>query len=213
MIRVLIVEDHPLIVEAVRYQLNRDPEFEIVGELKNSQGLAKLVREKQVDVLLLDLSLSGETFEPVTAVRVLTKGNPNLGILVLTGMDSPLLMNALIEAGALGYILKSDDLSLLVRAVKAVHNRNRFYSDQVQTKLLELDQTNQLTEMEYGILRLMAAGLSNEAIASRLFFSEQYIRNAIGKIYEKLGVGVDRTLNLRVACINKARELGLLNEG
>ena len=118
MIRVLIVEDHPLIIAAVRYELSLDPEFEVVGELKNSFGLAKLVRDKQVDVLILDLSLTGETFEPVTAVRSLTSGNPNLGILILTGMDNPLMMSALTEAGALGYILKSDDLSLLVRAVR-----------------------------------------------------------------------------------------------
>ena len=125
-----------------------------------------MVREKNPDVLVLDLSFAGEAFDPVTTVRNLTQSNPNLHILILTGFGNPLLMHALIEAGALGYILKSDDLSMqLPKAVKMVYNGQPFYSAQVMQKLFTVTQSHELNDQELSTLRLLAEGLSNDDIA------------------------------------------------
>ncbi len=136
LIRVIAIEDHPLMLKAIRDELSNDPEIQLVGELSHGSELAKMVYEKNPDVLILDLSLTGETFEPLTAVRDLTNIHPNLRILVLTGFDDPQLMRSLIDAGANGYILKSDNLSMqLPMAVKTVFAGGTFYSDQVKKKL------------------------------------------------------------------------------
>ena len=148
-IRVIAVEDHPLMLKAIVDELSSDPEIQVVGELSHSLELARMVREKNPDVLVLDLSLAGENFDPVTTVRNLTQSNPTLHILILTGFNDPLLMHALIEAGALGYILKNDDLSMqLPKAVKVVYSGQPFYSDQVVHKLHTLDHSHKLTDQE-----------------------------------------------------------------
>ena len=212
-IRVVAVEDHPLMLKAIRDELSSDPEIQIVGELNHSWDLAKLVHDKQPDVLILDLALSGETFEPLTMVRNLTRANPNLHIMILTGYDDSLLMRSLIEAGALGYVLKNDNLSMeLCRAVKTVYNGDPFYSDKVVHKLMTVVQPDILTSQEVATLRLVAKGQTNNEIAAAMNLSEKRVRNILTNIYLKLDVRGEGITNQRVAGVNKARELGLLNE-
>ena len=171
-----------------------------------------MVREKNPDVLVLDLSLAGENFDPVTTVRNLTQSNPTLHILILTGFNDPLLMHALIEAGALGYILKNDDLSMqLPNAVKAVYSGRPFYSAQVVQRLNTLANSLKLTGQELSAVRLLAEGLTNDDIASAMKVSEKRVRNILTSLYAKLEVSGDKNINLRVASVHKARELGLLN--
>jgi DNA-binding NarL/FixJ family response regulator len=212
-IRVIAVEDHPLMLKAILAELSRDPEIQVVGELAHSAELAKLVYDKRPDVLVLDLALSGEAFDPLTTVRNLTLANPNLGILILTGFDDPLLMRSLIEAGALGYILKSDDLSMqLCRAVKTVYGGQPFYSDQVVHKIMTVAKPDLLTDQELATLRLVATGITTNEVAAAMKLSEKRIRNILTSIYAKLDVRGERKGNQRVAAANKARELGLLIE-
>ncbi len=212
-IRVIAVEDHPLMLKAIREELSSDPDILVVGELTRGSDLARFVREKQPDVLLLDLALSGEPFEPITAVRNLTQANPKLRILILTGYDDPRLMHSLIEAGALGYILKSDDLSMeLPKAVKIIYSGKPFYSAQVMEKLITVTHSNPLTDQEMATLRLLARGLPNDEIAAAMSISAKRVSNVLTAIYSKLNVSNDKNVNPRVASVNKARELGLLNE-
>lgn len=167
-IRVIAIEDHPLMLKAIRDELSNDPEIQLVGELSHGSELAKMVYEKNPDVLILDLSLSGEAFEPLTAVRDLTNIHPNLRILVLTGFDDPQLMRSLIDAGANGYILKSDNLSMqLPMAVKIVYAGGTFYSDQVMKKLATVVDQQPLNDQELSTLRLVAQGLTNDADRDR----------------------------------------------
>ncbi len=211
-IRVIVVEDHPLMLKAIRDELSSDPEIQVVGELDRGSGLAKMVHDVQPDVLVLDLALSGEPFEPLTSVRNLTRANPNLSILILTGYDNPLLMRSLIDAGALGYILKSDDLSMqLPLAVRTVYKKDVFYSDQVIQKLISVVQPPTLSDQELAVLRLIADGLTDNEIAAAMNLSGKRIRNIITSIYSKLGVKEEKNINHRVASVNKAHELGLLN--
>lgn len=212
-IRVIAVEDHPLMLKAIREELSSDPDILVVGELTRGSDLARVVREKQPDVLLLDLALSGEPFEPITAVRNLTQANPKLRILILTGYDDPRLMHSLIEAGALGYILKSDDLSMeLPKAVKVIYSGKPFYSAQVIEKLITVPHSTLLTDQEMATLRLLARGLPNDEIAAAMNVSAKRVSNVLTAIYSKLNVSNDKNVNPRVASVNKARELGLLDE-
>lgn len=211
-IRVIAVEDHPLMLKAIRDELTHDPDIEIVGELNHSFELAKLVHEKRPDVLVLDLSLSGETFDPVSTVRNLSQAHPHLHILILTGFDDALLIHSVIEAGALGYILKNDDLSMkLCEAVRDVSQGKAFYSDQVVHKLITVAKQGLLTNQEVATLRLVATGLTNHEIALGMKVSVKRVRNIMINIYDKLDVRGEGNVNQRIASVNKARELGLLN--
>ncbi len=200
-------------LKAIREELSSDPEIQMVGELTYGYELTKVVREKQPDVLILDLGISGENFEPLTIVHHLTQSYPKLRILILTGYDDPLLMRSLISAGALGYTLKSDDLSLeLPRAVRVIYTGQPFYSDQVVHKLMLTQTQHALNDQELFTLRLIANGLSNDEIGTSMLLSEKRVRNIVSTIYSKLEVSEEKGVNQRVACINRARELGLLME-
>jgi DNA-binding NarL/FixJ family response regulator len=191
--------------------LSSDPEIQVVGELNNGSELAKLVHDKQPDVLVLDLNL-GEAFEPITTVRNLIQSNPKLQILVLTGYDDIIWMRSLIEAGALGYILKNDDVSMqLCRAVKAIYGGQPFYSEKVVHKLMTVPkQPDLLSNQELAILRLVATGINNSEIAEKMNISDKRVRNILSNIYTKLDVRGEGNQNQRMAAAIKARELGLL---
>jgi DNA-binding NarL/FixJ family response regulator len=119
-------------------------------------------------------------------------------------------MRQIIDAGAVGYVLKSDGLSLdLAKSVRTVYEGKRFYSPAVLDKLVTNLGVKELTDKEMAVLALAADGFSNTAIAQESGLAEQTVCNYLTNIYKKLGV-VDEAINPRIAAVNKARELGWL---
>ncbi len=213
-IKVVAIEDHPLMLRAVVDELNLQDDIEVVGTADHGSKLHQIVRTTNPDVVVLDLGMAEGVFEPVTAVRQLKKEHPKVQVLILTGYDDELYMRELTGAGAMGYVLKSDNLSLqLTKAVRAIHRGEPFYSPTVLKKILLDQDENAFTDQELAVLRLTAQGLVNGKIGDALGLSEGRIRNILTNIYAKMGVQDDKDLNPRVVIVIKARELGLLPEG
>ncbi|MFZ2097583.1 MAG: response regulator transcription factor [Anaerolineales bacterium] len=212
-IRVAIVEDHPLMVKAIVDVLSNLPDITVVGTSNHGFELPKLVRETSPDVVILDLGMTGENFEPISAVQSLLHEHPEVRILVLTGYDDEIYVRQLVDAGAYGYVLKSDDLSLMLpNGVKRVFDRKRFYSTAVVDKIFADQKPEEvmLREQELIVLRLAAKGYSNTSIAQSMNVSERRVRNLLSSVYSKFDIREAETINVRVAAINKARDLGLL---
>jgi DNA-binding NarL/FixJ family response regulator len=212
-IRVIAIEDHPLMLKAIVDELNAQQDIQVVGTAGHGSELSHLVRETLPDVVILDLGMSTGVFEPISAVRSLVQDHPNVRILVLTGYDDDIYVREIVAAGAHGYVLKSDDLSLMLpKGVRTVYEGKRFYSPDVLEKLFskQKGEVTSLNEQELAILRLAAQGLSNSSIAQSINLSEKRVRNILSSAYIKLDIPETRGINMRVAAINKARDLGLL---
>ena len=214
MIKVLVVEDHHLMLQAIVGQLQSETDIKIVGTSNKGSEVHHLVRSLSPDVVVLDLGMSTEVFEPISAVRQLRQNHPHIQILVLTGYDDELYIREITKAGARGYLLKSDDFSLnLPQAVRAVYRGEPHYSSAVVDKLLygDKDQHN-FTEQELTVIRLLAKGLVNEKIGAALGISERRVRNILTGVYAKMGLQDEEGVNPRVAAVVKASALRLLPE-
>jgi DNA-binding NarL/FixJ family response regulator len=212
-IRVAIVEDHPLMVKAIVDVLSNQPDITVVGTSNHGYELPKLVRETSPDVVILDLGMTGENFEPISAVRSLLHEHPDVRILVLTGYDDEIYVRQLVDAGAYGYVLKSDDISMMLpNGVKRVYEGKRFYSTAVVDKIFAEQKPEEimLSEQELIVLRWAAKGYSNTSIAQSMNISERRVRNLLSCVYSKFDLREAETINVRVAAINKARDLGFL---
>jgi DNA-binding NarL/FixJ family response regulator len=214
MIKVLVIEDHHLMLQAVVDQLESEADIEIVGTSNKGSKVHQLVRAVAPDVVVLDLGMSSEVFEPISAVRQLRQDHPYVQILVLTGYDDPVYMREITKAGARGYLLKSDDLSInLPQAVRAVYRGQHHYSSAVVDKLLSGEgEQHDFTNQELTVIRLLAKGLVNEKIGEALGVSERRVRNILTSVYAKMRIKDEEGVNIRVAAILKAREMGLLPE-
>jgi DNA-binding NarL/FixJ family response regulator len=146
-------------LKAIEKELSTQPQIKVVRTANYGSELARLVRETSPDVVILNLVMTGETFEPITAVRLLLQDHPKVRVLVLTGYDDEIYIRQIIDAGALGYVLKSDDLSLILpKGVQRVYEGKRFYSDDVVEKLFDQQESVDilLSEQELIVLRLIA---------------------------------------------------------
>lgn len=214
MIKVLVIEDHHLMLQAIVDQLESELDIEIVGTSNKGSQVHQLVRSVSPDVVVLDLGMSTEVFEPISAVRQLRQNHPNVQILVLTGYDDELYIREITKAGVRGYLLKSDDFSLnLPQAVRAVYKGQRHYSSAVVDKLLSGDSDqHDFSDQELTVIRLLAKGLVNERIGESLGVSERRVRNILTGVYAKMGIQDEEGVNPRVSAVVMAREMGLLPE-
>lgn len=202
MIRVALADDHPLILRILRQELDRASDLRIIWESGDAQRIMPLAAKSPPDVLVLDLAFAGHGFEPVAAVRDLRARFPQMKILILTAQDDPIWIEELLRAGAGGYVVKSDDLSLrLADAIRAVAAGRTFLSPSAASGLTLANKKYTLTARERAILRLAAEGYSNPQIAAALGISDGTVRNHISNIYAKLEV------TTREAAIRAAQEL------
>ncbi len=202
MLRVALIDDHPLILKIVRQELSRATDINIIWDTTDVSQIMQLTAKDMPDVLVLDLAFAGQGFEPVAAVRDLCARFGRMAILVLTAYDDPIWIEELLRAGAKGYVVKSDDLSLrLADAIRTVSQGRTFLSPAAATGLTLAHKKYTLTARERAILRLAAEGLPNPDIAAALGVSDGTIRNHMSNIYAKLEV------NTREAAIRAAQSL------
>lgn len=211
-IKVITVDDHPIILRFIQEELGKQADIQLVGVQNHGADLLKLVRAEQPDVIILDLHLGSEHFDPVREIENIKREFPEVQVIILTGEHSEVLMHQLTSAGARGYLLKSDDLSLnLPQAVRAVHAGKRFLSPEVIETLLDVtfgghEWVQPLSNQEVNILRLLCRGLQNDQIAGELHISAKRVGNVLTGIYAKLDLS-DKG-NKRLLAAEKARELG-----
>jgi DNA-binding NarL/FixJ family response regulator len=210
-IRIIAIDDHPLILRALADILKEHPDIQLVATSNQGSQLLRLVREKKPDVAIVDLGMPADSFDPISSVRTIHEQFPNVKVLILTGYDEGLWVRELVKAGASGYMLKSDDFSLSIpQAIRAVYQGGKFFSPGITDKLLDSSYDDKLTERELSVLNLLSQGLATEAIANTLGVSEKRVRNLLVSICHKLGVDRSDGVALRITAINKARELGLI---
>ncbi|WP_042389293.1 response regulator [Streptacidiphilus melanogenes] len=196
-IRLLIVDDHPIVRDGLRGIFDQDPDFEVVGEAGDGAEGVERALALTPDVVLLDLRMPG--MGGVEAIRRLRERAPAIRVLVVTTYDSDADVLPAVEAGATGYLLKDAPREELVRAVRAAHQGQAVLAPSVAQKLLghvsrsvgrasAPEPSATLTDRELEILRLVAAGTSNKEAAKRLFISEATVKTHLLHLYGKLGV-------------------------
>jgi len=204
-IRVLIVDDHPVVRDGLRGIFESTAEFEVAGEAGNGAEAVTRARALKPDVVLMDLRMPD--VDGVTAIKRLAELGLDSRVLVLTTYDTDSDVVPAIEAGATGYLLKDAPRTELLRAVRAAARGEAVLSPSVATRLLgqvRAPAREPLSNRELDVLALVARGTSNRDTATRLFISEATVKTHLLHIYAKLGV------NDRAAAVATGFERGLL---
>jgi DNA-binding NarL/FixJ family response regulator len=204
-IRLLIVDDHPVVRDGLRGIFESDPQFEVTGEAGNGAEAVTQARSLRPDVVLMDLRMPD--VDGVTAIKRLAELGLDTRVLVLTTYDTDTDVVPAIEAGATGYLLKDAPRSELLRAVRAAARGEAVLSPSVATRLLgqvRAPAHEPLSNRELDVLALVARGTSNRDTAALLFISEATVKTHLLHIYVKLGV------NDRAAAVATGFERGLL---
>jgi DNA-binding NarL/FixJ family response regulator len=207
-IRVLIVDDHPVVRDGLRGILSSDPEFDVVGEAADGGEALATASQANPDVILMDLRMPG--VGGVAAIRSLADAGVPARVLVLTTYDSDSDVVPALEAGATGYLLKDSPREELVRAIRSAARGEAVLAPSVASRLvsqLRAPEQATLSDRELEVLRLVARGETNRGVAARLFVSEATVKTHLLHIYTKLDV------NDRAAAVAAAYERGLITPG
>lgn len=211
--RVLLADDHPIVRAGVRLLLENETDIEIVGEADNGLKAVDMAQKMQPDVVIMDISMPDlDGFE---ATRRITQTCPNTRVLVLTMYDSEEHFFEILRAGAAGYVPKKAAPTDLISALRSVHSGGVFIYPTVARSLVndylrcaeagERDSLNSLTDRERQVLRMIAEGMSNRAIAEALVLSVKTVEHHRANIMEKLG------LHSRTALVKYAIRKGLVD--
>jgi DNA-binding NarL/FixJ family response regulator len=195
-IRILTVDDHPLVREGIAAVLEAQPDMVLIGEASSGGEAITLFRERRPDVTLMDLrmpDISG--LKTIAAIRA-EFGDAR--IIVLTTYSGDVQAAAALKAGARGYLLKSLVRSELLETIRVVHAGKRRVPAEVATEIAEHVADDALSEREVEILKRVAAGWSNKVIAAQLRISEDTVKTHMKSVLEKLSAR-DRTHAVTIA--------------
>lgn len=190
LIRVLIADDHFVVRQGLATLLVARNGMEVVGEAANGREAVELARTLQPDVILMDLSMP--ELDGVEAIQHIKAQNPAARILVLTSFGEKEKVTAAIRAGALGYLLKDSSPDDLFYAIRSVNRGNLFIPEKLARDLMRPEvstpTSDQFTERELDVLRLLVQGKSNPEIGKALFISATTVRSHVTSILTKLKV-------------------------
>ncbi len=189
-IRVLVVDDHPVVREGIAALLGRADDMEVVAEAGSGQEAIALFQRYRPDVLLLDLRMPG--MDGVAVIAQIRQETPDARIIVLTAYESEEDIYRGLQAGARGYLLKDTASEELLEAIRAVYKGQTRIPSNVAAKLAQRISQQPLTPRERDVLRLMVAGKSNQEIALALFIAEGTVKVHVNSILDKMNVN-DRT--------------------
>ncbi|MFF2542455.1 response regulator [Kitasatospora sp. NPDC058063] len=188
-VRLLIVDDHPIVRDGLRGAFANSPEFEVVGEAGNGAEALDRVAELKPDLVLMDLRMP--VMDGVTAIHRLGESAPGVRVLVLTTFDTDNDVLPAIEAGATGYLLKDAPTEELLRAARVAARGDAMLSPAITKRLMDRvrrPSLGVLSARELEVMRLVAHGSSNKEVAGKLFITEASVKTHLLRIYDKLGV-------------------------
>lgn len=213
-IRILMVDDHPVVLAGLKALIGADPDFLIVGEARDGRTALRMALELAPDVVVLDISLP--EMNGVELAAALRGERPDVRVLVLTVHEERAYLRQLVELGVRGYLLKRSAADELPRAIHAVATGGLYLDPAIAGKVVgrlardaALPQggpTAELSEREADVLRLVAGGHSNKAISARLGISVKTVETYKARAMEKLG------FRSRVDVVRYAADQGWLRE-
>ena len=191
MIRVFIVDDHPVVIEGIHSLLKNEKDMAWVGQAMNAQSCLGFFVNNTADVVLMDISMPG--MEGVELCKVMKEKYPGIMILGLSTFNQGLYIKKMMENGASGYILKNSSKEELITAIHAVHSGAIFFSGEVGQALQEYQKSSipelpVLTTREKEILLLIAEGYTNPQIAEKIFLSSFTVDSHRKNLLAKLNV-------------------------
>ena len=195
-IKILTVDDHPLLREGIAAVIHGEKDMVIVGEASNGREAIEMFRSKQPDVTLMDLQMPD--LNGIDAIVTIRKEHPDARMIVLTTYEGDVLARRALKAGAAGYILKDMIRTELLEAIRVVHLGRRHIPQKVAAELAEHYAEDDLSQREIEVLRAVAHGKSNKIIASQLLITEPTVKAHMKSILLKLGAS-DRTHAVGIA--------------
>jgi|ERR1017187_2370276 DNA-binding NarL/FixJ family response regulator len=195
-IRVLIVDDHPVVQAGLTSMLATHGEVEVIGSASSGEEALAMVKRDMPDILLLDLRMPG--MNGIDTLCALKEMKASARVIVLTSFETDENIYRSIQAGAKGYLLKDTSQQQMLEAIATVHAGRRHIPNQIAARLAERMLRSSLTARELEILEMLVKGLTNKGIGGALSISENTVRNHVNSIMEKLEVS-DRTEAVAVA--------------
>jgi DNA-binding NarL/FixJ family response regulator len=193
-IRILIVDDHPVVRLGLSNLLSSHPDFKIVGEAEDGAQVLPLLAAHKTDIVLLDIQMKGQS--GIDVARRVMRSHPQVKIIILTTYDDQIYVDQALEAGVHGFLLKSASYETLPDSIRAVMRGERLLSPSLFTNVLTnyqklaQDQAKReagLTAEDLKILTRISEGASNKVIAEEFFWSEATVKRRVQEILEKLG--------------------------
>jgi len=195
-IRILTVDDHPLLREGIAAILGLEPDMQLVGEAEDGAQAIKIFHELKPDVTLMDLQMP--ILGGVEAIVRIREDFPDARIIVLTTYAGDVQALRAVRAGAAGYLLKDALRKDLLDTIRAVHAGRRYLSPEIAQQIALHSSEDSLSEREIDVLRLVAIGKANKEIAGELSVCEDTVKAHLKSIFAKLNVG-DRTQAVTLA--------------
>lgn len=195
-IRILVVDDHPILREGVAAILEDRDDMELVGEARDGAEAIEKFRALQPDVTLMDLQMPG--MGGVEAIKAIRAEQPSACIVVLTTYDGDVQAVRALKAGAMGYLLKSSLRTEMLDAIHSVSQGRRYLHRNIADEIALHILDDGLSEREVAVLQLVAIGKANKQIAFELGISEETVKGYLKAIFTKLNVA-DRTHAVTIA--------------
>ncbi len=181
----LIVDDHEVVREGLRLSLSRAPHIRVVGEASDGAQAIELVERRKPDVVIMDVRMP--EMDGLEATKEITKRSPGTAVLIFTAFSERSLLARGLESGAKGYILKEAPHDTLLRAIEKVAKGEGYVDPALMPAFLSgKEGTDMLTAREREILQLLADGMSNADVATKLFISQETVKSHVRHILTKL---------------------------
>jgi len=195
-IRILTVDDHPLLRKGIAALVNTEPDLKLIAEASNGREAFDAFRTHQPDVTLMDLQMPG--VDGLEAIHSIRRAFPDAKIIVLTTYSGDMQVLRALKAGARAYILKGHVHKELLDTIRAVHAGQKRIPPEIATELADHSTDDPLTEREIDVVRLIAAGNSNKQIADQLSIGEATVKSHVTNILSKLSAN-DRAHSVTIA--------------